>query len=213
MPMARFFSELFRVAGFVPRVEDRWTVLMRPRDIANCDAPNLCQRETPNADSGLDVRHVSGQIGRLRSYWDFAYRDFASCDVKFFDSLKPRTPKNADGIICCHLSCEMDGCDRFGISRFRVSGFFFGEQSLLLVQLPIPDDVGISQGKNPTVSSRGLNLEHFLPDLTVVGPLHKIGRLKCFCPFRALLDPSGLVSRLGTVRRTNVAASMAVLRT
>ena len=55
--------------------------LMRPRDIATCDAPNLCQRETLNADSGLDVRHVSGQNGRLRSYRDFAYRDFASCEV------------------------------------------------------------------------------------------------------------------------------------
>jgi hypothetical protein len=81
--MARFFSELFRVLGFTPRVQDRWTVLMRPRDIATCDAPDLCQRETPNVDSGLDVHHVSDQNGRLRSYRDFAYRDFASCDVKF----------------------------------------------------------------------------------------------------------------------------------
>jgi hypothetical protein len=144
---------------------------------------------------------------------------------------KPRTPKCRydEALICCHLSSEMDGCDRFGISRFHVSGFlesrvFCSSNS----RFPIlrwnrisprvswsdgQDDVGISQGKNPTVSSRGLNLENFLPDLTVVGPLHKIGRLKCFCPFRALLVPSGLVSRLGTVRRTNVTASMAVLRT
>jgi hypothetical protein len=147
---------------------------MPPRDIATCDAPLtqcVCQVETPNADSGLDVRHVSlpkwtaeilsgfcvsrfhelrGPVamslktpnsempmdaamlatcpdkrtakilsgfrvsrvarsccnglrkprtpkcrrtlrcsprvltnGRLRSYRDFAYRDFASCDVKF----------------------------------------------------------------------------------------------------------------------------------
>jgi hypothetical protein len=84
MPMARFFSELFRVLGFTPRVQERWTVLMPPRDIATCDAPLtqcVCQVETPNADSGLDVRHVSLKNGRLRSYRDFAYRDFASCEV------------------------------------------------------------------------------------------------------------------------------------
>jgi hypothetical protein len=51
MPMAFLLRDFFRVAGFAPRVQDRWTVLMRPRDIATCDAPNLCQRETPNADT------------------------------------------------------------------------------------------------------------------------------------------------------------------
>ena len=96
MPMARFFSELFRVLGFTPRVQERWTVLMPPRDIATCDAPLtqcVCQEEMPNADSGLDVLHVSGQNGRLRSYRDFAYRDFASCDVKFLCQLEPPNPE------------------------------------------------------------------------------------------------------------------------
>jgi hypothetical protein len=68
MPMGLCSSGLFRIVGFAPRVEDRWTVLMRPRDIATCDAPLtqcVCQVETLNVDSGLDVCHVSGQNGRL----------------------------------------------------------------------------------------------------------------------------------------------------
>jgi hypothetical protein len=89
IPMCRWrfpLRDFFRVAGFAPRVQDRWTVLMHPRDIATCDALNLYQRETPNADM-LTVPLMSAMCpvknGRLRSYRDFTYRDFASCDVKF----------------------------------------------------------------------------------------------------------------------------------
>jgi hypothetical protein len=60
------------------------------------------------------------------------------------------------------------------------------------------------------VSSRGLNLEHFLADPTAVGPLREIGRLSCFRLFHTFLFPSELVSRLRSVRKMNLAALMAV---
>jgi hypothetical protein len=77
-----------------------------------------------------------------------------------------------------------------------------------------PDDVGISQLQKSKISPwrcRGPNLMHFLADPTVVGPLHKLYQLKLFHLFRALFIPSELVSRFGSVRRTNLMASMVFL--
>ena len=107
----------------------------------------------------------------------------------FFDSLKPWTPKCRydDASICCHLSCEMDGCDRFGILRER--GFFRSSNS----RFPIlrwdrisphvswsdgQDDVGISQVKETLVHSTRLTVVQLLADPTAVGPVFKIWRLK-----------------------------------
>jgi hypothetical protein len=54
---------------------------------------------------------------------------------------------------------------------------------------------------------------HFLANPMTVGPLRKIYRLKLFRLFRALFVPSELVSRSGSVRRTNLTALMVVLCT
>jgi hypothetical protein len=75
------------------------------------------------------------------------------------------------------------------------------------------DDVGISQVKSSPVRSKRLTIVHLLVDLTAVGPLRKIGRLKCFLLYRVLLIPSGWVSRSGFVRRKNLMALVAILFT
>jgi hypothetical protein len=58
LPMALSLSEFFRAPGFTPHVRERWTVLIQPRDIGVCDAPNYCQLETLNVDT-LTVASMS----------------------------------------------------------------------------------------------------------------------------------------------------------
>jgi hypothetical protein len=48
--MACFLSGLFPMALIFATRPSRWTVLIQPRDFATCDAPNICQCETPNVD-------------------------------------------------------------------------------------------------------------------------------------------------------------------
>jgi hypothetical protein len=62
------------------------------------------------ADGGLDVRHVSGQNGRLRSYQDFTYHDFTSCDDNDLGQLETTNaemPMGATMFATC--PGEMDG--------------------------------------------------------------------------------------------------------
>jgi hypothetical protein len=80
---------------------------MRPRDIATCDAPNLCQRETPNADMTMRLSATTCPLKWtakiVSGFRDFAYRSFWR-----EDSFTPPTPDSrfCDGIGSRHVSLD-----------------------------------------------------------------------------------------------------------
>jgi hypothetical protein len=134
-----------RVPKFTPRVQERWTVLIPPRDITTCDAPLkqcVCQLETLNAEMSTGATMFATCPDKrtteiLSLYHVSRFCEFRSLVAMVFQNreLRYADVTTLGSAATCPLRWMAHKSSRdFAISRIRVL-----ECNLLRVQLLITD--------------------------------------------------------------------------
>jgi hypothetical protein len=134
-----------RVPGFTPRVRERWTVLIPPRDIATCDAPLtqcVCQLETPNAEMPTGATMFATCPDKrtaeiLSLYRVSRFRELRSPVAMVFEN---RELRYADvTMLGSAATCPLRWTAHKSSRDFAISRIGVLECNPLLVQLPITD--------------------------------------------------------------------------